>query len=386
VLDRTLVASQVALSLVLLVAAGLFLRTLGKLWAQDTGYDRRNVMMFSVDARLAGKKGPEVLETYRRLIEELRVVPGAQSVTASAVRPVSDSLYLIDEVSQIGEKSLPQERRIRIASNVVAPGYFATFEIPLLAGRDFDERDSPTAPKTVIVSERTARHFDGNPIGQRIGRGRGAREVIGVARDTRYANVKDAPREVVYFPMFQDGMAHTPTFEIRFAGAPADVLPSIRAAVARTDPGLVMFGVRTLEDQTKASLSRERLLALLTTYFGGFAVLLACIGLYGLMTYGVTERTAEIGVRMALGAQPAAVRWLIVREAAVTVTAGTIVGLIGAFAAVDLAKSQIFGIEPHDPLALAGATGLLLAMAFVAVYLPARHASRIDPLSALRHE
>lgn len=389
VLDRSLVASQVALSLVLLVTAGLFLRTLGKLWAQDTGYDRRNVLMFSIDAHLAGKKGTDVPDTYRRLLEELRAVPGAQSVSASAVRPVSDGYYFVGMVSQIGERSLPRERRIRVAFNVVAPGYFATLSIPLLAGRDFDERDSLAAPRVVIISERMARHFTGNPVGQRIGRGLATREVIGIARDIRYAKVKDAPREVLYYPLLQAeprDLWYAPTFEIRYAGTPSDVLESIRRAVSRTDRGLEMFRARTLEAQTEDSLSRERLLALLTTYFGGFAVLLACIGLYGLMSYGVTQRTSEIGVRMALGAQPAAVRWLIVREAAVTVAVGAAAGLIGAFAASRLVKSQLFGIEPHDPFTLAGATGLLLALAFVAAYLPARHASRIDPINALRHE
>jgi predicted permease len=389
VLDRTLVASQVAISLVLLVTAGLFVRTLGKLWAQETGYDRHQVLMFSVDARLAGKKGPDVPMTYRRLIDELHAVPGARSVTASAVRPVSTNLYLVDSVSQVGEKTLSREQRIRVAFNVVAPGYFGTLGIPLMAGRDFDERDSGLAPKVVIISERMARHFTGNPVGQRIGRGPGARKVIGVAKDMRYAKIKDAPREVLYYPFFQSeprDLFFAPTFEVRYAGAPSDVLESIRRAVSRVDSGLEMFGVRTLEAQTQDSLSRERLLALLTTYFGGFAVLLACIGLYGLMSYAVTQRTAEIGVRMALGAQPAAVSWLIVREAAVTVAVGAVAGLSGAFSVVGLVKSQLFGIEPHDPLALGGATALLLAMAFVAAYLPARHASRIDPLTALRHE
>ena len=388
-LDRSLVASQVALSLVLLVAAGLFLRTLGKLWVQETGYDRRNVLMFSVDARLAGKKGSDVPTTYRRLLEELREVPGAQSVAVSAVRPVSTNLYLVDSVSQVGEQSLPQDRQIRVAFNVVGSGYFATFGIPLLAGRDFDARDSASAPRVVIISERMARHFAGNPVGQRIGRGAEAREVIGIAKDTRYANVKDAPREVLYYPFFQReprDFWYAPTFEVRYAGAPSAVLESIRRAVSRIDPGLEMFRIRTLEAQTQDSLSRERLLALLTTYFGGFAVLLACIGLYGLMSYGVTQRTPEIGVRMALGAQPAAVRWLIVREAAITVALGAAVGLIGALATVGLVKSQLFGIEPHDPVALTCALALLLALAFVAAYLPAQHASRIDPVVALRHE
>jgi predicted permease len=353
----------------------------------DTGYDRQNVLMFSVDARLAGKKGADVPNAYQRLLDELRSLPGAQSVTASAVRPVSDSYYFISSVDQVGDKSLSDERQIRVAYNNVAPGYFRTLGIPLIAGRDFDERDSMTAPKVVIVSERMARHFDGNPVGQRIGRGSDARDVVGVAKDIRYANVKDAPREVLYFPMFQtQSISYSPTFEVRYAGGASELLEPIRDAVSRTDPGLTMFRVKTLEAQTRDSLSRERLLALVTSYCGGFAVLLACIGLYGLMSYGVTQRTAELGLRMALGAEPRAVRWLVVRDAATTVVVGAASGLIGAFFAVRLIQTQLFGVQPHDLPALTGATILLLMMACAAAYLPARRASRIDPLTALRHE
>jgi predicted permease len=385
--DRALVASQVALSLVLLVTAGLFLRTLANIWALDTGYERHNVLMFSIDARLAGKRGPDIPNTYRRLLDELRIVPCARAVTASAVRPVDGSIYLVSSVGQIGDKSLPDDQRIRVAFNNVAPEYFSTVGIPLIAGRDFDARDSLTAPKVVIISERMARHFDGNPVGQRIGGGEVAGEVIGVVKDIRYANVKDAPREVLYFPMFHaQSASYPPTFEIRYTGVASEIVQSIRAAVSRTDPGLTMFRVKTLEAQTRDSLSRERLLAMLSTYVGGFAVLLACIGLYGLMSYGVTRRTSEIGLRMAIGAQPSTVRWLVIRDAAATVLVGAVVGLLGSFAAVRVVESQLFGVRPHDPTALVGATLLLLAVAFVAAYLPARRASRIDPVTALRHE
>jgi predicted permease len=384
-IDRALVASQVALSLVLLVAAGLFLRTLTSIWALDTGYDRHNVLMFSVDARLAGLRRPDVLSTYRQLLEELRNVPGAQSVTASAVRPVDDSIYLVGSVSQVGDKLLPDDQRIRIALNNVAPAYFSTVGIPLTAGRDFDERDSLTAPKVVIISERMARHFNGNPLGQRIVSGPVTAEVVGIVKDIRYANVKDAPREVLYFSMFQAPVP-APAFEIRYTGLASEIAQSSRVAVSRVDPRLTMFRVTTLEAQTRDSLSRERLMAMLSTYIGGFAVLLACIGLYGLLSYGVTRRTAEIGLRMAIGAQPSTVRWLLLRDAAATVLAGAAAGLVGSFLAVRLVETQLFGVRPHDPTTFVGGTLLLLTVAFAAAYLPAQRASRIDPVTALRHE
>jgi predicted permease len=389
-LDRGLVVSQVAVSLVLLVGAGLFLRTLDRIWALDTGYDRRNVLMFSIDARLAGQKGPDVPATYQAVLSGLAGVPAARSVTASAVRPVSDSYYFVSSVSRVGETSLSNDRRIRVAYNNVAPGYFGTLGIPIVAGRDFDERDLPGSAPVVIVSERMARHFTGNPVGQRLGGGdSGSREIVGVVRDIRYANVKDAPREVLYFPMFQaepKTFWYAPTFEIRFAGTANDIMSSVRAAVSRVNPALELFGVRTLEAQTEASLARERLLAVLTSYFGVFALVLSCIGLYGVLNDRVTLRTAEIGLRQALGARPAELGWLFLREAAVTVAAGVAAGLAAALAAVRVVRSQLFGVEPHDPLAIAGAVALLAVLAGLAAYLPARRASRLDPIAALRQE
>ena len=201
--------------------------------------------------------------------------------------------------------------------------------------------------------------------------------------------MKDAPREVVYYPISQIAPAnifYVPTFEIRYAGSAAGLTQAIRTAVSRVDPGLTPFRVTTLERQTEDSFARERLLALLTSYFGGFAVWLACIGLYGLLSYGVTRRAAELGLRMALGAQPSTVRWLVVKESAWTVIAGIAAGLGATLWVTRLIRAQLFGVQPYDPLALAAATALLLAMAVTAAYLPARRASRLDPLTALRHE
>ena len=181
-------------------------------------------------------------------------------------------------------------------------------------------------------------------------------------------------------------MFYSPTFEIRFAGAMPGVLASVREAVGRVDPALTLFRIRTLERQTEDSFARERMLAVLASYFGGFAGLLACIGLYGLMSYSITLRTPEIGLRMALGASPASVGWLAVRESTWTVLAGALAGTAGAYAAVRILESQLFGVQPHDPAVFAGATVLLLIMAVSAAFFPARRASRIDPLVALRHE
>jgi len=388
-LDRVLVGSQVALSLMLLVGAGLFVRSLQNLWAIDTGYDRKNLLMFSVDASLAGKRGAAIPDTYRRLLDELAVLPAARAASLSSVRPVSDGYYFIDRVSRIGDQVLPEDQPIRIAFNNVAPGYFATLGIPLVAGRDFERRDDRGAPPVAIVSEKLARRFEGDPVGQRIRVRNGDCEVVGVARDSRYANIKDAPREVVYLPLFQgrpESMDFSPTFEIRYSGALGDLVERVRETVGRVEPLLTVFRVKTLEVQTEESLARERLLALLSSCFGGFALLLACLGLYGLMAYAVKRRTPELGLRMALGARPARIRWIVMSESWLTVLGGAFLGLLASLAGIQLVKSQIHGLDPADPIVLTAATLGLLVLASLAAYLPARRAARIDPMTALRAE
>jgi predicted permease len=388
-LERTLVGAQVGLSLALLVFASQFLRSLQHLWARETGYDRRNVLMFSVDAGLAGERGPEVAGTYRRILDELRGIPGARAVSASSVRPVSDDAYFISVVTNVAGRELPDDRPIRIAYNNVAPGYFALLGMPLLAGRDFDERDSGDAAPVAIVSEKLAQRFSGSPVGQRMTLARrNVVEIVGVARDARYANVKDAPREVAYLPLFQGGAARSisPTFEVRYVGAVASIERLCREAVARVDAGLPVFRMKTLEVQTRESLARERLLALLTSYFSAFALLLAGIGIYGLLAYTVTERTPELGLRIALGAQPAGIWRMVLKESSATVLSGMLAGCVAAAALGRFVQGQLFGVEAADPVALITATLSLAALAAIASYLPALRASRIDPMRALRQE
>ncbi len=384
-LDRSLVASQTALSLVLLVFAALFVRSLQNLWERDPGYQRTNVAMFSVDAGLAGKKGIEIANTYRALLDALRALPGVRLASASAVGPVSYSSYFIDSVTKLGDLDFPGDQRIRVAMNYLSPGYFETLGIPLVAGRDFDSRDGPEAPKVVIISEKLASKFAGNPIGQSLS---GSREVIGVAKDSRYASVKDAPRDVVYWPMFQsaESIGYAPSFEVRYDGNTADAFRSIRAAVTAVDPSLTIFRLNTLEGYTRDLLSQERLLAMLSTYVGGFALLLACIGLYGLMMYAVTQRTPELGLRMALGSRPSGVRRIVLQESATTVLIGIVVGIGLALWLGRLVQGQLVDLQATDPVALATATLVLAVVACGAAYLPALRASRIDPMIALRRE
>jgi predicted permease len=315
------------------------------------------------------------------LLTRLRALPGVDAAAIGSDLPfggnTNGATMYVDGVTDVP---------IRYFRHRVTPDYFATLGIPLLAGREFDERDTTESPKVVIISERMARHFAGNPIGQRIDRGPDAREVVGVARDLRYGSVKDAPREVVYYPIFQvapKSIFYSPTFEIRYAGSAAERLPFIQEAVARAEPGLTMFRVKTLERQTEESFARERLLAWLTSYFGGFAVLLACIGLYGLMSYGVTQRTAEMGLRMALGAQQSQISWMVLKRGLGQLAIGVPLGLALAYVVTLGMKSLLVGIGPGDPVTLASIL-LIVAMVTVAACLvPARRAARLNPTTAL---
>jgi predicted permease len=388
-LERGLVALQTAVSLVLLVFAALFVRSLQNVWARDPGYTRTNVAMFSTDAVLAGKKGEEARAVYRTILDRVRALPGVTHASVSTVAPVSTSYYFVGSVGRVGEQVLDGDRRIRVATNYLSPGYFATLGIPLVAGRDFDARDDASAPKVVIISERLASKFTGNAVGQTLGGPNAdASEVVGIARDSRYANVKDAPRDVVYMPMFQHpgSAGYGPTYEIRYEGGTAAAMQAIRGVVADVDPALTIFNLNTLETYTKQSLSQDRLLAMSSTYVGGFALLLAAIGLYGLIAYAVGQRTPELGLRMALGSRPAAVRRLVLRDSAMTVIAGVVPGLGCAAWLVRYVRGQLVDLEPLDPAAFAAATLILAAVAFAAAWLPAWRASRIDPLVALRHE
>ena len=388
-LERTLVASQTAVSLVLLVFMALFVRSLNNLWARDPGYVRANVALFSTDARLAGKTRDEAPRIYRTLLDSLRAVPGVTHAAIATVAPVSTTYYFIGSATRLGDKDFADDQRIRVATNYLSPGYFETLGIPIVAGRAFDFRDSPTAPQVVIISERLAAKFDGPAVGQMLTFSSGTAEVIGVARDTRYARVQTEPRDVIYMPMFQNlagNMGYGPTFIVRHEGSTAPIFRSIREAVAGVEPALTVFNLNSLESYTRESLSAERLMAATCTYVGGFALLLASIGLYGLMMYSVTERTPEIGLRMALGSSPARVRTMVLRNSAGTVLAGVVAGFAAALWLVGFARQQIVDLQPTDPPSFAVAAIVLLAVAGAAAWLPARRASRIDPITALRHE
>ncbi len=389
-LDRALVAAQVMLSLVLVTGAGLFTRTLSNLRSVYAGSGVDHILMFSADARLAGYSKDRAPRLYRTIAETLAGQPGVESASVSIVRPVVDDAYFLDDrIHSLDGRQLPEAETIPVAWNALGPGYFATVGIPILLGRDFEYRDTGDG---VIVSESLARRaFPGaNPIGHRID---GA-EVIGMVKDALYNGVAAKPRPVLYRPLFQSeggidfgqwlGVGFV-SFEVRYrsgVGEAADV----RRAVASVDRNLPIFRVKTLRAQADDSLLRERLLALLSACFGVLALLLACLGLYGLVAYGAGRRTAEIGIRMALGARRRQILWLVARETLWLVAGGVAAGVPLALGLTRYAKSLLFGVAPDDPVTLAVAAGLLIGVAALAAILPARRASRIDPMAALRYE
>ena len=387
-LDRLLVIAQVAFSVVLVTGAGLFVHTLHDLRSVNVGYDRENVLMFSVDSKLAGYKSDRAGAVYGGILERLQALPNVRSASASIVRPVDDQFYLVDVIQEIDGRVLAERDRIRIAWNALSPGYFATVGTPMVAGRDFNLRDNETGPPVAIVNESLARRAfpGGNPIGHRIG----AETIVGVVKDSLYNGARDEARPVLYHPLFQHGKDQEyrwgfVSFEIRYRGG-GNLLAEARREVEAVDRNIPIFRATTLRAQTEQSLLRERLLAMLSSFFGGLALLIACLGLYGLMSYAVERRTGEIGIRMALGARRDHVVWLVVREMIGLVLAGIAAGVPLSLWAARYAKSLLFGIGSADPVAMAATVAALSAVAALAAYFPARRALRVDPMVALRYE
>ena len=387
-LEGMLVVAQVALSLVLVTGAGVFTRTLDKLWSVDVGYNRDNVLMFSVDAGAAGYPATRAAAVYRAILERVRSLPDVRNGAASIVRPVDDAFSLIDQVNEVDGRRLADSEVVNVAWNAISGGYFATVGTPILLGRDFDERDDENAPQVVMVNEAlAARVFPGqSPLGHRLGDA----TVVGVVRNALYEGARDKPKPVLYRQQFQHGKSQEyrwgfVSFEMRY-GSGEHLLDQARREVAAVDRNLAVFRVKTLQQQTEQSLLRERLLATLSGFFGALSLLLACVGLYGLMAYTVARRTAEIGIRLALGAQARQVTWLVLRETMWLTIGGIACGVPLALWAAQQAKSLVFGISPGDPVMIAGAALLLGCAGAAAALIPVRRALRVDPMSALRVE
>ncbi|MGH9343572.1 MAG: ADOP family duplicated permease [Terriglobia bacterium] len=391
-LRRVLVVSEIAMALLLLVGAGMLVRSLEKLNDVDPGFDQKDVLLIPVDPTLTGYQGTRLTILYKRLVDAVSSVPGVQSESLSALPPMTSAQWRTGVFVQ-GHIPGPHENTTALM-NMIGPGFFRTLGIPMLQGRDFTLRDNATAPEVAIINETMARHYFGHdlPIGKRLsfrGPGGGEIEIIGVAKDIKYNSLREVAPRMIYVPYLQTPSASLPfgmTLEVRTAGNPDNYVGSIRGAIRSVESKIPILGFTTLAERVNQSLGQDRLVAELSSFFGLLALLLASVGLYGVMTYMVTQRTSEIGIRMALGAQRLDVLWLVLREALGLVAIGLACGVPVTLAFTRIISNQLYGITPYDLLSFAVVILFLTAVAALAGYIPARRAMKVDPIEALRHE
>jgi predicted permease len=404
-LRKALVATQVALSLVLLIGAGLFVRSLYGLLSVNPGYDVARMVQFSIDLERNGYQLLRTKQFAKDLMQELEVTPGVQSVAFASFGLLEGGGWGMG-ITVEGDQPKPGDRRGSWL-NAVSPGFFRTLKVPLVAGREFTARDEITERnlsientgtwrwpfRAAVVNETFVKRYLGgrSPLGVRIGLGDDPGtptpiEIVGVAADSKYAAIREEPAPQIFLPALEhDGIAELTAF-VRTTGDPNQLTLAIRRVVQKLDPTLPAFNVRTLEQQLARSLTNEHLFASLSTAFGVLATLLAAVGLYGVTAYAVTRRTREIGIRIALGARTSQVAGTVLREAAVLVLIGLGLGLGAAWWLTRYVESQLYGVAPHDSWTLTLCAVALTTVAGLAAWVPARRATRIDPLVALRSE
>jgi predicted permease len=390
-----LVVAQVALSVVLVVAAGLFMRTFGSLASLPLGFDRDPVLLVQINAQRTEIPVTDRLATWARVRQRVLAVPGVAAAAVSFVTPVSGSTWN-NRIEVSGAVPLPERQR-QSNFNAITPGWFTTFGTPILAGRDVDENDRKGATQVILVNQAFARKFlnGGNPIGHTVTWGIGnpvpepTREIVGLVADAVYRSLREPIPPTMYVPLAQFNEARQPappsvSISVRSAGgSPALLARSVGAAINEVNGDLALT-YRPLVDQVNASLTQERLVAMLSGFFGGLALLLAGLGLYGVTSYAVSRRRTEIGIRMALGAAPAGVVRLVLSRVSLLVGIGVIAGAGVSVWASKFVATLLYGLEPRDPVTLVGSAVTLAVVGALAGWLPARRASRIDPAEVLR--
>jgi predicted permease len=386
---RGLVIAQVALSMLLLAGAGLFARSLYNLKTVDPGFRVDDLFAFSIDPSLSRYEGERLTALYQHLQEELAAVPGVRSVSMSETGALAGNDWTMTirvdgYQSKEGEDMSP-------SVDGVGPRYFETMGIPLVSGREFSDRDVKGAPRVAIINETMAKYFfeGSSPIGRRFGFGRDRTtdiEIVGVAKDVRSLELRNRAPRFIYIPYAQDDSVTELTYYVRASQDARSTATALRQAVQRIDTNLPIFNIKSMQVQVDESLFVERMVAVLSIAFGALATLLAAIGLYGVMSYAVTRRTREIGIRMALGAESNRVLWLVLKEVAVMAAIGVAGGLVIALLLTRQVQAQLFGLASTDPVTLVSAAVLLGLIALAAGYFPARRATTIDPLVSLRSE
>jgi predicted permease len=380
-LRRALVVTQLALSVILLIAAGLCVRTLRNAAAIDTGYDAASVLTVRMDLvkqRFSEARG---LLLQQQLLARLEHVPSVAAAGFAATLPLNDGRWE-GAVRREGDPT-----RVQTFQNVVSPRYFDALHIPVVAGRGFSDRDDGKAPRVAVLNQTLARILwpDASPMGKRVTVNGSAAEIVGVVRDIKGRNLFEAPGPMLYLPLFQQYQSNM-VLHVRATVPPGALVATLRSEMAALDKDVPIYAVKTMDEHVTATLTPQRLLAYLITGFGALALLLAAIGLYGLLAYTVTERTPEIGLRMAIGAHQADVMRLFVADGMKLALAGVILGALAALGLTPLMRSLVFGISPLDPLTFVVVPVLLLVAALVACSVPARRAARADPKIALRYE
>ena len=386
-LRNGLVVLQVALSLVLLICAGLFMRSLRAASTADPGFNAENVLVTRMEMSSVKMGREEEQLFYRRVQEQVSALPNVRSTALAYIIPISGG-GMRTGVEIEGYQPQPKEDT-ELNTNIISPNYFKTLGIPLLQGRDFNAEDIKGAPGVVIINEEFARrYFSGaNPVGKRIRTDSEGPylEVVGVAKNAKYRGLLEEPLPFFYTPVAQNGM-ESMSLIVRTDVDPLAVLPSVRAELKSLNKNLTLYQINSLSAQLADALSNERMVAVLLGVFGGAALLLAAVGLYGVMSYAVARRTHEIGVRMALGAQPGDIMKLVLWQGMVLLLIGSLVGLAAAFALTRLMASLLYGVSATDPVTFVGITLLLGSVALLACYIPARRATKVDPMIALRYE
>jgi macrolide transport system ATP-binding/permease protein len=389
-LSHMLIVGQIAVSLLMLVAAGLFARTLSNLQSIDVGFNRENLLMFNLNARQAGRPLEEIANLYAGLLKRFKTIPGVREASLSNQSFIKAGFGLNHRIP--GKAPNPDDRML-----IIGPSYLKNMQIPVVAGREIDERDLPGSPPVAMISEYFAKvNFPGeNPIGKHVtltGRRdhpETAREmeIVGIAKDARYGGLTDKRRPLLYIPYNQGyPRPEAVVFELRAAGDPLSYVNTVREIVRQADSRMPISGVKTEAAEIDQTINQEIIFARLCTAFAVLALVIACVGLYGTVSYSVARRTAEIGIRMALGAQRGRLIGMILLQVVIVTGVGLSIGVPGALAASKLVKAFLFGVQPNDLLSIAGAAATLLTAAILASFAPAYRASKIDPMVALRHE
>ncbi len=371
-----------------MVGAGLFLRSLVNLSSIDPGFNRENVLRLQIDSTALSfkKDDPRLRDIFQQIESRVSALPGVQAASFSA--------FTFNEGSwndAVLVEGMPANQDIGVHQNVVGNGYFKVMQIPVLAGRTFGPQDTATSQHVAVISEHIARNLfpPGNPIGRHFHVGdnkpENDYEVIGIVKDAKFSQLQEKPKYINYLSYVQSPWGFG-DFEVRYTGDFGAIAAAVQSAIHQVDRNLPIAHVTTLDEQVARSYTDQRIVAQLSTFFGLLAVFLSAIGIYGLMSYVVSRRTNEIGIRMALGAERMHVRWLVMREVLLLVAIGIAIGVPAALLANHLVASMLFGLYGSDPFSLLAAIVVMLAIAAVAGYLPARRASRVDPMVALRYE